>query len=36
MNGAAEYFQDAISKIEKAVADYREGLLRIDREFDYA
>lgn len=36
MNGTAKYFKDAISKIEIAVADYREGLVRIDREFDGA
>lgn len=36
MNGAAKYFQDAITKINKVVADYREGLVRIDREFDAA
>jgi hypothetical protein len=36
MNGTAKYFQEAIAKISKAVADYREGLVRIDREFDAA
>lgn len=36
MNGAAKYFQDAIIKINKAVADYHEGLARINREFDAA
>lgn len=36
MNGAVTYFKDAIVKINKVVADYREGLVRIDREFDAA
>ncbi len=34
MNGPTEYFQSAINKIERTVADYREGLIRIDREFN--
>jgi len=36
MNGFPAFFQDAIVKIAKTVADYREGLARIDREFDSA
>jgi len=36
MSGTSEYYQDAIAKINKAVAEYREGLARIDREFDAA
>lgn len=36
MNGSAKSFQDAITKINKAVADYHEGLARINREFDAA
>ena len=36
MSGTSEYFQDAIAKINKAVAEYREGLARIAREFDAA
>lgn len=36
MNGPTEYFQSAIHKIERTVADYREGLIRIDREFNAA
>jgi len=36
MNGTIEYYRDAITKISKAVAEYRKGLVRIDREFDAA
>lgn len=36
MSGTSKYYQDAISTINNAVAEYREGLLRIDREFDAA
>jgi len=36
MSGTFEYYQDAIAKIYKAVAEYRQGLVRIDREFDAA
>ena len=36
MSGTSEYYQDAIAKINKAVAEYRQGLVRIDREFDAA
>lgn len=36
MNGPSAYFQNAIFNIERTVADYREGLARIDREFDVA
>lgn len=32
----AKYFQDSIANITKIVEDYREGLVRIDREFDAA
>lgn len=34
MNGSAKSFQDVIAKLHKAIADYREGLVRIDREFN--
>ena len=34
MSGTSSYFQNAIVKIAETVADYREGLARIDREFD--
>ena len=36
MSGTSEYFQDAIAKVSKAVVEYRQGLVRIDREFDEA
>ena len=36
MSGISEYYQDAINKTSKAVAEYRQGLVRIDREFDAA
>lgn len=36
MNGPSAYFQNSIFNIERTVADYREGLARIDREFDAA
>lgn len=36
MNGIPKYYKDSIAKICKAVADYHEGLARIDREFDAA
>ena len=36
LSGTSEYYQDAIAKINKAVAEYRESLARIDREFDAA
>jgi hypothetical protein len=36
MNETFEYHQDSISKISKVVAEYRQGLVRIDREFDVA
>ena len=36
MRGTFEYYQDAITKISKAVTEYRQGLVRIDREFDAA
>ena len=36
MNETFEYYQDSISKISKVVAEYRQGLARIDREFDVA
>ena len=36
MSGTCAYYQDAIAKISKAVAEYRQGLVRIDREFDAA
>ena len=34
MNGSAKSFQDVIAKLHKAIADYYEGLVRIDREFN--
>ena len=34
MNGSAKAFQDVIAKLHKAVANYHEGLVRIDREFN--
>ena len=34
MNGSAKSFQDVIAKLHKAIADYHEGLVRIDREFN--
>jgi len=36
MSETFEYEQDGITKISKAIADYRQGLARIDREFDAA
>ena len=33
MNGSANTFQDVIAKLHKAIANYHEGLVRIDREF---
>ena len=36
MSGTFKYYQDGIAKINKAVAEYRQGLVRIDREFDAA
>ncbi len=33
MNGSARAFQDVISKLNKVIANYQEGLVRIDREF---
>lgn len=33
MNGSAKAFQDVITKLHKAIANYHEGLVRIDREF---
>ena len=33
MSGACDYSKDAITKVSKAVVEYRQGLLRIDREF---
>lgn len=33
MNGSATAFQDMISKLHKAITNYHEGLMRIDREF---
>ena len=33
MNGSARAFQDVISKLNKVIANYHEGLVRIDREF---
>ena len=33
MNGSATAFQDVISKLNKVIANYHEGLVRIDREF---
>jgi len=36
MSGPAEHYQAAIATIRNAVVDYREGLARIDREFDAA
>lgn len=33
MNGSAKAFQDVIAKLHKAIANYHEGLVRIDREF---
>jgi uncharacterized protein YukE len=34
MNGSAKDFQDVIAKLHKAIANYHEGLVRIDREFN--
>ena len=34
MNGSAKDFQNVIAKLHKAVANYDEGRVRIDREFD--
>jgi hypothetical protein len=34
MNGSARSFQDAIAKLHEAIADYHEGLVRIDRDFN--
>ena len=34
MNGSAKYFQNVIAKLHKAIEDYQEGLVRIDREFN--
>ena len=34
MNGSAKAFQDVIAKLHKAIANYHEGLVRIDREFN--
>lgn len=34
MNGSAKSFQDVIAKLHKAIADYNEGLVRIDRDFN--
>ncbi len=34
MNGSAKAFQDVIAKLHKAIADYHEGIMRIDREFN--
>ena len=36
MKGAARYFQEVAARLPQAVADYREGLARIDREYDGA
>lgn len=36
MNGFSTQFDEAIIKIAKTIADYREGLARIEREFDAA
>lgn len=36
MNGTSASLQNAIAKISKVVAEYRQGLVRIDREFDAA
>ena len=33
MNESAKAFQDVIAKLHKAIANYHEGLVRIDREF---
>lgn len=33
MSGSAKGFQDVITKLHKAVTNYHEGLVRIDREF---
>lgn len=33
MNGSAKIFQDVIAKLHKAIANYLEGFVRIDREF---
>jgi len=33
---SSAYYQDAIAKINKSVADYRQGIVRIDREIDAA
>jgi S-DNA-T family DNA segregation ATPase FtsK/SpoIIIE len=33
MIGNAKAFQDLIAKLHKAIANYHEGLVRIDREF---
>jgi hypothetical protein len=34
MNGSAKVFQDVITKLHEAIANYQEGLVRIDREFN--
>jgi DNA segregation ATPase FtsK/SpoIIIE, S-DNA-T family len=34
MSGASQYHKDAITSINNAIADYREGLVRIYREYD--
>lgn len=34
MNGSTKSFQDVIAKLHKAIADYHEGLVRIDRDFN--
>jgi len=34
MNGSAKVFQDVITKLHEAIANYHEGLVRIDREFN--
>ena len=36
MSGAVEYYQGAIATISNSVTEYRQGLARIDREFDAA
>ena len=33
MNGSSKAYQDVIAKLHKAIANYHEGLVRIDREF---
>lgn len=33
MNGSVKVFQDVIAKLHKAIANYHEGIVRIDREF---